>query len=442
MLCKSAVRASIAIFLVIFLFISCGGYDEEINRAEKRIEAGDYNAAVAILLEVVHQEPSEPRAHYYLGLAYNKLERYEEAARELEIALSLNPQNTKAEYELGKALCYLDRKLGALKSFRNVLQKQPTQQQIQKIMELTGEIFHVTQLTRSQADCSSPVYSPDGKKIVYVCLEQGFIGKIYIMNADSKDKKEPKLLTPENYSDFTPSFSPDGEKIIFGSFQRNSRAGITNEEDFSKAGIYTMDIDGKNRKLLIKNSLLRSNPKYSPDGSKIIYEIESEVGRQIVIANSDGSNPRKLFPESKNSNGWADFSPDGKRVVFTSTREGNLEIYSVNIDGSNKIRLTQNTATDYMPAYSHDGTKIAFVSDRINENPEIYIMNADGKAQQRLTNSKGEDVNPSFSPDDKEIVFASIRNSSYRQICVMNLERKLTQEELLARISKQISIYQ
>lgn len=428
----------LALLSILFLFISCGGYDKEIKKAVKKIETGDYNTAVAILTEVVRQKPSEARAHYHLGVAYNKLGRYEEASKELEIVLSQKPKNVEARYELGKALCHLGRKLGGLKAFRDVLQKEPTEQQVREIMKLTGEIYHVTQLTRSKADCSSPAFSPDGKHIVYVSLAQGLIGKIYIMDPDGKNKK---LLTPENYSDFTPSFSPDSKKIIFSS-------GVKREDEIVKRGIYTMDIDGQNRKLLIKNPLLRSKPIYSPDGSKIIYEVQSAVARQVVIADVDASvspasrHQRNLFSQSESTNGWVNFSPDGKRIVFTTTIGRNLEIYSANIDGSNRIRLTENPAIDYMPAYSHDGTKIAFVSTRINENPEIYIMNSTGKKQQRLTNSKGEDVSPSFSPDDKKIVFASVRNSSYRQICIMNLGRGLTREELLASISKQISIYQ
>ena len=441
MLWKLRVKAKIALFLISFLFISCGGYDKEINNAKKKIEEGNYNTAVTILIEVVQRDPSEARAYLYLGLVYNLLERYKEASDKLKIALSLEPQNTEAQCELGKALWHLDQKRVALKAFRDVLQKGPTDQQVQEIMKLTGEIYHVAQLTRSKADCSSPVFSPDGKQIVYVRLKPDLTGKIYIMDADGKNEK---LLTPEIYSDFTPSFLPDGRKIIFGS-------GIQRADELSKTGIYTMDIDGRNRKLLIENPLLRSNPTYSPTGSKIIYEVESEVGRQIVIAKADGSNPRNLFPKSENINRWTNFSPDGKRIVFTTTRDGNLEIYSLNIDGPNETRLTQNPAADYMPAYSHfvskletekDGTKITFVSDRDNGTLEIYIMNADGSEQQRLTNSKGENVSPSFSPDDKKIVFASIRNSSYRQICVIDLARELTREELIARIRKQISIYQ
>jgi len=430
MLWKSIVIKLVFIF-ILCTFIGCGGYDKEIDNAKKKIDEGDYNAAVTILTDVVHNEPSEVRAHFFLGIAYNKLERYEEAAKELEIALSLDSRNIEAQFQLGKALWHLERKLGALKAFRDYLQGEPKNERVREIMQLTGEIYHVSQITRSKTDCSSPDFSPDGNYIVFVRVTPNLTGKIYIMDTDGKNEK---MITPENCSDFTPSFSPDGKKIIFSS-------GIIKGEEFHKTGIYTMDIDGKNRKLLVENSLLRSNPTYSNDGSKILYEVETIASRQIVIANADGSNPEKLIPQTENTNRWGSFSPDDKRVAFTTTRNGNFAIYSININRTNEIKLTQNIRA-YMPDYSYDGTKIAFVSDSNNENPEIYIMDSDGSNIQRLTNSKGEDVSPSFSPDNKKIAFVSIRNSSYRQVCIIDLTRKLTEKELIARIRKQISIYQ
>lgn len=58
----------------------CGFY-----RGVLRFRAGELDAAAAIMEEVVRALPQHPEAHHYLGMAYRRLGRLEEARRELEL---------------------------------------------------------------------------------------------------------------------------------------------------------------------------------------------------------------------------------------------------------------------------------------------------------------------------------------------------------------------
>jgi TolB protein len=80
------------------------------------------------------------------------------------------------------------------------------------------------------------------------------------------------------------------------------------------------------------------------------------------------------MPTTDDSPRW---SPDGTKIVFSSTRAGNDEIFMINADGTNPTNITRNKAADWAPRWSPDGTKIAFVSDRGGES-KLCIMNADG----------------------------------------------------------------
>ncbi len=98
------------------------------------------------------------------------------------------------------------------------------------------------------------------------------------------------------------------------------------------------------------------------------------------------------------------YSKDGSRIVFVSNRDGHQEVYIMDADGTDQTRLTNNPEGNGYPAFSPDGSQIVFTSNR-DGNPEIYIMNADGTGQTRLTNTGTSEDFPDFSTDGSRIVF-------------------------------------
>src|SRR2546423_1432161 len=56
------------------------------------------------------------------------------------------------------------------------------------------------------------------------------------------------------------------------------------------------------------------------------------------------------------------WSPDGTRIVYEDKQTGNWEIYVINADGTGQHQITDNPAPDIYPAWSPDGTTIAFTS--------------------------------------------------------------------------------
>jgi arylsulfatase A-like enzyme/Tfp pilus assembly protein PilF len=52
--------------------------------------------ALSFLEQAIEQDPENEEAHFYLGLAYGKLGNYERAGHELDVALEINPDMTKA----------------------------------------------------------------------------------------------------------------------------------------------------------------------------------------------------------------------------------------------------------------------------------------------------------------------------------------------------------
>jgi dipeptidyl aminopeptidase/acylaminoacyl peptidase len=195
---------------------------------------------------------------------------------------------------------------------------------------------------------------------------------------------------------FHPSWSPDGTKLAF-----DVQSGGDTE-------IYTATVYGSNGSNLSKLTTTPGwnfLPAWSPDGSRIAYVHTSGANHDIWIMNADGSNPVRLThdPDFDLNPTW---SPDGDKLAFESNRTGRLEIYVMNADGSHVSRLTNTSGFDGSPAWSPDGRLIAFVSDR--DGPGIYLMGSDGSNVEKVVASEQVgSLRPEWSPDGARLAYTS-----------------------------------
>lgn len=192
-----------------------------------------------------------------------------------------------------------------------------------------------TPLTSSGSN-RAPRWSPDGKQIVFHSNRDGSPGpwKVHLMNSDGSNQTRLSPLDNATF-DLSPSFSPDGKQIAFVSW------------DGTSFGIWTMNTDGTNRRLVTNLAVPAYTAAFSPDGTKILwvgndnYEIES--------VNLDGSSRTMLT----NSGGKIyEVMTLGNEVWFTTSQDGNGEVYKMNADGSGQKNMTNNPYADAMDLYN------------------------------------------------------------------------------------------
>ena len=104
-------------------------------------------------------------------------------------------------------------------------------------------------------------------------------------------------------------------------------------------------------------------PRVSPDGSKVVYTVVSEVMTadkseyltQIWLASTDGKeNTQLTFADKSSTN--PKWSPDGKWIAFTSTRKDNKSnLYLLRVGGGEAEMMTdvKSGVTDF--DWSQDG---------------------------------------------------------------------------------------
>ena len=114
--------------------------------------------------------------------------------------------------------------------------------------------------------------------------------------------------------------------------------------------IFLMDADGQNARVVTGSPDRESSPKFSPDGSQIVYE----SNQNIWIVNADGSNPTQLtFGEAAEDR--PAISPDGRMIAYQSTTGRNSDIYVMSLDGSDQRTLVATEAHETFPAWFSDG---------------------------------------------------------------------------------------
>ncbi|MFV1859441.1 MAG: protein kinase [Anaerolineales bacterium] len=118
--------------------------------------------------------------------------------------------------------------------------------------------------------------------------------------------------------------------------------------------------------------------------SKIAFVSDrAEEVLQIWTINPDGTSPRQLTfdPGEKTQPKW---SPDGSRLLYVAPggtddfgNELGLDLWVINADGTGIARVTRFEGDDTDPAWSPDGSQIAFTSTRANDTPQVFIKDTD-----------------------------------------------------------------
>lgn len=178
----------------------------------------------------------------------------------------------------------------------------------------------------------------------------------------------------------------------------------TGDKGNRKKALAIMDYDGANVQMLTDDSALVLAPRFSPDGSRVLYT-SYETGFPRIYLVDVGSARRRVLEEQPGSISFAPrFGPDGNTVVFSLATGGNTDLYRMDLSGTGSVRLTSSPGIDTAPSFSPDGSQIVFESDR-SGSQQLYIMSATGGQAQRISFGQGRYGTPVWSPRGDLIAF-------------------------------------
>lgn len=214
------------------------------------------------------------------------------------------------------------------------------------------------------------------------------------------------LIQLTDGQDYRPRWSPDGSRIVFQRF------------DGDRSFLWTMDADGSNLEPL---GVEGSQPSWSPDGTRIAFCRGPRYRlNEIFTVNVDGSDLRQLTHD-RVPDVLPTWSPDGLTILYTHG-EPHADLYLMEADGSEQRPLTRNRWNDYAGDWSPDGSTIVFHRQRAG-NWDLYAIHPDGSGLERLTDTKATEWAPAWSPDGSRITYTlADPRVGWEDIAILNLD--------------------
>ncbi len=159
------------------------------------------------------------------------------------------------------------------------------------------------------------------------------------------------------------------------------------------------------------------NPRWSPDGNKIIYTGYFRSGFPDIFIIDSQSSRRSPFATYEGTNSGARFSPNGSAVAMVLSSTGNSELYIANSMGANATRLTRNNSLEASPSWKPDGTELVFTSDSMGK-PQLYRISSKGGKMTRIaTQISNYCAEPDWNPlDPSKIVFTAVFREGFQVV--------------------------
>lgn len=301
-------------------------------------------------------------------------------------------------------------------------------------------LANIRQLTHGGQNAEA-YWSPDGEHLVFQSTRDELeCDQIFVMRADGSDQR---MVSTGKGATTCGYFTPDGKEIVYASTHAGGDACPV-RPDRSKGyvwavypsyDIYKTDLQGN------QFERLTSAPGYDAEATinwktgKIIYTSKSTGDLELWSMELDGSNKKQLTT-GLGYDGGAFYSPDGDKIVMRAnhprgearqryidllredlTAPMKMEIFVGNADGSDFRQITEFGCASFAPQFTPDGKKIIFSSNRNNCDSrefELFMMDLDGSNLEQVTDFGGFTSFAEFSPDGKRLVFASSKDATSR----------------------------
>ena len=205
---------------------------------------------------------------------------------------------------------------------------------------------------------------------------------------------------------WAPAFSPDGQQIAY-----------SRDEPDGSWHLWLVPAIGGSARQLTAGNVPEIYPRFTPDGSEIIFNTWGTEPFRLWRIPSRGGPAKPLSPPGSGSDALVDVSPDGSSIVFTRTENKVTHLYVASANGSDEPRRLLNEPGD-VPRWSPDGKWISFSPNR-GYSSGVSIVHPDGTGLRRLTEHGGWAV---WWPDGQQIGFQIVGPDGNTHIQVFKMK--------------------
>jgi len=198
-----------------------------------------------------------------------------------------------------------------------------------------------------------------------------------------------------------PQISPDGKTIVY------IRRGMDIMTDRRKSRLWIINSDGTEHSKLTSHDTNESNPRWSPDGSRIAFTSKTDHGFEIFMYWIKTAKIAKLTDLEASPRGIS-WSPDGKQIAFSMFEEGHeLKLVKPH-DRPKGARWASNPKVITRLKHEADGT--GYLKPGFSH---LYIISAEGGTPKKITDGDFHHRSTPAWENDNSLIFSSNRNENW-----------------------------
>jgi len=269
-----------------------------------------------------------------------------------------------------------------------------------------------------------PSVSPDDKKLVYISnknYDYFAVSSIFELNLETNKEK---VLVSRVRSSVV--YLPGQNKILYAKLSQDNPK-LANIHD-----LYIHDID-KDDDTRITFGLRANNPSVSKDGSKIVFLFQKDGSTNVGIVNTGGKDlpagqagfKKLTFFNNGEQVFNPKFSPDGSFIVFGYSLANTREIAKVNTDGSGFEFIIKNGFDNRDPIFDSNGSLI-YSSDK-NGIFNLYKYDLVKQETKQITNVIGGAFNPTVDAEGN-IFYSGYTSGGFKIFSITKDEQQKVDE--------------
>ena len=275
-----------------------------------------------------------------------------------------------------------------------------------------GQQSRVTGVPRKELPLAPrwPAFSPDGTEIVF--LDAGSTPFADLWRVSVKGGA-PVQLTFNPRPASAPVWSPDGKSIIYSSQRAGSQT------------LWQVNIDDGTSHPLLTGSGDDDFPDISSDGTRLVYSNRRE--RFALMLSHPDTGQHTVLHESRQLVLGPELSPNRNTVAFFGlTNDGAVQLFKMPLSAGSPMQLTFDPqATHAIPRWSADG-KYIYVYYTKNGASFSKVQSDGGEAETVVSGWEwGVTNGASVSPDNTQAIYSRLTG----QVPVQTLIRQLSSGE-------------
>jgi serine/threonine protein kinase/Tol biopolymer transport system component len=211
--------------------------------------------------------------------------------------------------------------------------------------------------------------SPDGKQVAVSIRDTQDGGRDLWLIELARGVRT--RFTFERANAFNPVWSPDGKFIVY----QGDRGGHTH--------LFRKATDGSSAgDVVYADDNYKQPTQWTREGNFILFSSDAMAGadgRLWLISPTAGQKPTPLF-EPSHGESQGQFSPDGKWIAYRSTESGNPEIYVSAFPGPGAKHRVSTSPVGGIPGWKPDGTELYYIA-RNRDLMAVSVKSKGGKLE-------------------------------------------------------------